>query len=110
MEITEKNTEKCMIIGIQGRLDTISSPVFEKRLTELMDNQVTRILVNCSLLDYISSSGLRTLLIAVKRITPAKGKFVICGLSDNILEIFAISGFTEILEIYPGEEEALSVF
>jgi anti-sigma B factor antagonist len=110
MEITEKNTEKCMIIGIQGRLDTISSTVFEKRLTELLDNQITRILVNCSLMEYISSSGLRTLLIALKRITPANGKFVICGMSENIHEIFAISGFTQIFEIYPGEEEALGVF
>jgi anti-sigma B factor antagonist len=110
MEITEKNTEKCMIIGIQGRLDTISSTVFEKRLTELLDNQITRILVNCSQMEYISSSGLRTLLIAQKRITPANGKFVICGMSENIHEIFAISGFTQIFEIYPGEEEALGVF
>ncbi len=73
MEITEKSTEKCTIIGIEGRLDTISSAVFEKRLMELIDNQAIRILVNCSLMDYISSSGLRTLLLALKRITPANG-------------------------------------
>jgi len=110
MEITERNTEKCVVIGIQGRLDTISSPVFENRLMELMDHQVTRILVNCSQMDYISSSGLRALLIALKRITLAKGKFAICELQENIHEIFTISGFTTIFEIYPGEEEALGVF
>jgi anti-sigma B factor antagonist len=110
MEITEKNIEKCMIIGIQGRLDTISSTVFEKQLMELMDQQFTRILVNCSQMDYISSSGLRDLLIALKKITLARGKFVICGLQENIREIFEISGFTTIFEIYPGEEEALGVF
>lgn len=110
MEITEKNIEKCMIIGIQGRLDTISSAVFEKRLTELMDHQVDRILVNCSQMDYISSSGLRILLTALKRITAAKGKLVLCGMNDDINEIFAIAGFTNIFEIYPGEEEALGVF
>jgi anti-sigma B factor antagonist len=110
MEITEKNIEKCMIIGIQGRLDTISSAVFEKRLTELMDHQVDRILVNCSQMDYISSSGLRILLTALKRITAAKGKVVLCGMNDDINEIFAIAGFTNIFEIYPGEEEALGVF
>ena len=110
MEITEKNTEKCMIIGIQGRLDTISNTVFEKRLTELIDQQVIRILVSCSQMDYISSSGLRTLLITLKRITPAGGKLVLCGLRENIHEIFAISGFTTIFDIYSGEEEALSVF
>ena len=110
MEITEKNTEKCMIMVIQGRLDTITSTVFEKRITELMDQQFTRILVNCSQMDYISSSGLRILLLALKRIAIAGGKFVICGLQENIREIFAISGFNTIFEIYPGEEEALGVF
>ena len=110
MEITEKNTEKCMIMIIQGRLDTITSTVFEKRITELMDQQFTRILVNCSQMDYISSSGLRILLLALKRITLARGKFVICGLQENIREIFAISGFTTIFEIYPGEKEALGAF
>ena len=48
-----------MIIGIHGRLDTLNSNIFENRLTELMDQQVNRILVNCSQMDYISSSGLR---------------------------------------------------
>jgi len=110
MEITEKSIEKCMIIGIHGRLDTISSTVFEKRLTELIDQQSTKILINCSQMDYISSSGLRILLLALKRITIAKGKFVICGLQENIREIFTITGFTTIFEIYPGEEEALGVF
>ena len=84
--------------------------VMDFRLTELMDNQITRILVNCSQMDYISSSGLRTLLIALKRVTPANGKFAICGLCENVNEIFAISGFSEIFEINPGEEEALKVF
>ena len=99
-----------MIMFIHGRLDTISSPVFEKRLTELMDQQFIRILVNCSQMDYISSSGLRILLIALKRITVASGKFVICGLQENISEIFAISGFTTIFEILPSEQEALMLF
>ena len=110
MEITEKKTEKCMIIGIEGRLDTISSAVFEKRLMELIDNQIIRILVNCSQMDYISSSGLRTLLLALKRIAPATGKFVLCEVGENIQEIFAISGFNKIFEIYPGEDEALGMF
>jgi len=110
MELTEKNTDKCTIIDIKGRLDTINSNIFEKRLMELMDQQVDRILVNCTQMDYISSSGLRDLLIALKKITLTGGKFVICGLQGNIREIFEISGFTTIFEIYPGEEEALVVF
>jgi anti-sigma B factor antagonist len=110
MELTEKKDEKCMILGIKGRLDTINYTIFEKRIMELMDQEVNRILVNCSQMDYISSSGLRIFLMAMKRINLSGGKLVICGLQDNIHEIFEISGFTTIFDIYPGEEEALGVF
>ena len=99
-----------MIIGISGRLDTINYSILEKRLMELIDQNVSRILVNCSRMDYVSSSGLRILLMALKRITMVKGKFVLCSLQENIREIFEISGFTTIFEIYPNEEEALRVF
>jgi anti-anti-sigma factor len=61
-------------------------------------------------MDYVSSSGLRILLMALKRITMAKGKFVLCSLQENIREIFEISGFTTIFEIYSNEEDALRVF
>ena len=110
MELIEKNTEKCMIIGIKGRLDTINYGIMEKRLIELLDQGVTKILVNCAQMDYISSSGLRIMLMALKRITMVKGKFVLCSLQENIREIFEISGFTTIFEIYANEEDALKVF
>ena len=110
MELIEKNTEKCMIIGIKGRLDTINYSILEKRLMELLDQNVIKILVNCSQMDYVSSSCLRILLMALKRITMAKGKFVLCSLQENIREIFEISGFTTIFEIYSNEEDALRVF
>ncbi|MCX6240880.1 MAG: STAS domain-containing protein [Bacteroidetes bacterium] len=110
MELIEKNTEKCLIIGINGRLDTINYSILEKRLMELLDQNTNRILINCSQMDYVSSSGLRILLMALKRITMAKGKFALCSLQENIREIFEISGFTTIFEIYPNEEDALRVF
>jgi len=110
MELIERNTDKCLVIGIKGRLDTINYSILEKRLMELLDQNVTKIVVNCSQMDYVSSSGLRILLMALKRITMVKGKFVLCGLQENIREIFEISGFTTIFEIYPGEEDALRVF
>ena len=110
MELIEKNTEKCIIIGLKGRLDTINYSILEKRLMELLDQNVTKIMVNCSQMDYVSSSGLRILLMALKRITMVKGKFVLCSLQENIREIFEISGFTSIFEIYPNEEDALNAF
>ena len=110
MELTEQKTDKCVIIGIEGRLDTTNYSVLEKKLMDLVDSQHDKILVECVKMDYISSSGLRILLMALKKITNLKGKFALCGLQENIHEIFEISGFTSIFAIYPSREDALKDF
>ena len=99
-----------MTISIIGRLDTTNYSVLEKNLMDLIDNHQDRILVECSKMDYISSSGLRILLMGLKKVTLMKGKFALCGLQENIHEIFEISGFTSIFEIHPTREDALRVF
>jgi len=99
-----------MVISIKGRLDALSSSIFEKRLTEIMDQHVVRILVNCSQTDYIGSACLRVMLTTLIRITLEGGKFVLCGLQANIREIFDISGFDTIFEVYRDEEEAMIAF
>ncbi|MEI6456710.1 MAG: STAS domain-containing protein [bacterium] len=110
MELNEQKNEKCVIVSITGRLDTTNYNLLEKKLNDLIDGREDKILVDCSKMDYVSSSGLRILLMALKKVTLAKGKFVLCSLQENIREIFEISGFTNIFEIYPGQEEALKVF
>lgn len=110
MEITEKKAGGCTVINIDGRLDTINYPVLERKLMEMIDAGDIRLLINLAKMDYVSSSGLRILLMALKRITIAKGKFALCSLQENIREIFEISGFTNIFEIYPDEEAGLKAF
>jgi len=110
MEINEKKTESCIIIGIVGRLDTTNYGILEKKLKDLIDGRQYRILVDCSKMDYVSSSGLRILLMTLKSISQTNGKFVLCSLQENIKEIFEISGFNSIFEIYPTQVEALKIF
>jgi len=110
MELKEQKTEKCMVISIHGRLDTTNYSILEKKLMDLIEHHEDKILIECSDMDYVSSSGLRILLMALKKITLAKGKFALCSLQDNIREIFEISGFTNIFEIYGTKEEAFKVF
>jgi len=110
MEINEQKTDQCVIIGITGRLDTTNYSILEKKLMELIESHHDKILVECSKMDYISSSGLRILLMALKKITLMKGKFALCGLQENIHEIFEISGFTSIFEIHSSREDAVKMF
>jgi anti-sigma B factor antagonist len=110
MEILDSKKDNVTILELVGRLDTTNYNVLEKKIIDLIDNNVVNILVDCSKLDYVSSSGLRILLMALKKIASAKGKFVLCSLQENIAEIFEISGFTSIFEIFPGRSEALGSF
>lgn len=110
MEITEINEGNCTILAVSGRLDTTNYTQLEKQVTDLTDGGRNRLLIDCSAMDYISSSGLRILLMALKKVTATRGKFALCGLQENIREIFEISGFTSIFEIHPTRQEALAAF
>ena len=110
MELIEIRKEKGLVVGIRGRLDTTTYGLLEKRLADLFEAGEKHIAVNCLDMDYVSSSGLRVLLIGLKRARIEQGRFVICCLRDNIREIFEISGFSSIFEIFPTEEEALKTF
>jgi anti-anti-sigma factor len=110
MEINELKTENCVVVSIAGRLDTTNYTILDKKLMDMIDDHQARILVECSGMDYISSSGLRILLMALKKTNAVKGKFALCSLQENIHEIFEISGFTSIFDIFPSREEALKTF
>ena len=110
MELVEEKQGKALVIGIRGRLDTTTYAQLEKRLEELMESGETRILADCTMMDYISSSGLRVLLIGLKKARLYEGRFAICSLRDNIREIFEISGFMSIFEVFPTRESALSSY
>jgi anti-anti-sigma factor len=107
MEINEINKENTVVLGLSGRLDTLNYGILEKKLQSLFDDRKTRFIIDCGDLQYVSSSGLRILLMFLKKANSIDGKFVLCNLAANIKEIFDISGFTSIFDIYDSEAEAL---
>ncbi|MDA3890789.1 MAG: STAS domain-containing protein [Salinivirgaceae bacterium] len=110
MEITTKKHESCTIIEIKGRLNTTNFAELESEFNKLIDAGKRSLLVDCSALDYVSSSGLRVFLVALKALKKLNGKFVLCNLQEGILEVFEVSGFITIFEVYVTKEEALGVF
>lgn len=87
------------VVAIVGRLDTNSSPAFEKAITPILAGEAKVVKIDCSALDYISSSGLRLFLMLQKNINQKKGSLSLCGLSDSIKEIFNVTGFSAIFKI-----------
>ncbi|MCF8297348.1 MAG: STAS domain-containing protein [Saprospiraceae bacterium] len=110
MEINIQKSGDVSILELNGRLDTTNYNEIEKKFDELIRNNEVKLLVDCTNLSYISSSGLRVLLKSLKAINAAKGKFILCALQENINEVFEISGFSSIFEICADQSEAMGKF
>ncbi len=95
------------VVKIDGRLDTTNYSELETQLSSLLEKNEANILLDLGGLEYVSSSGLRIFLMFLKKIKAVNGRFMLCGMSKDILEIFEISGFVNIFEIFDDQESAL---
>ena len=107
MNVQVVKSEEYAIVSVEGRVDTTNAGEFEKAMMELLDGGATRIVLECSALNYISSSGLRVFLIVQKKMMGLKGQFSLCSLQPGIREIFDISGFSSIFSMFPDKESAM---
>lgn len=106
MEISEVNAETHLHVTPHGRLDATTAPALQEKLVGLIDAGNHRMLLDFSGLDYVSSAGLRVVLIAAKRLKAVGGRLALCGMKPHIKEVFDIAGFSTMLSIYAGPAEA----
>jgi anti-anti-sigma factor len=110
MELNVKNEEKGMLVSLTGRMDAVSSPEFEKELGRLIDERNVNFVVDLTELDYISSAGLRSILVTAKKLKGKNGQILLASLQAAVVkEVFEISGFSTIIPIYESVEEAMAV-
>ena len=94
----EKKTENgALTVVLEGRLDTTTAPELETELMDVIDD-VAALTLDFEKLDYISSAGLRVLLSAQKKMN-TKGEMKLTHVNDTIMEIFEVTGFSDILTI-----------
>ncbi len=92
---TIKNTEA--VFELDGRLDTTTAPELELELRQSLDG-VENLILDLEKLEYISSAGLRVLLLAVK-LLHNKGTMKVVHANDLVMEVFEVTGFSDILTI-----------
>ena len=97
MTITKTKDGEKLTVSLEGRLDTITSPQLEGELRTAV-NGITELVFDLSAMEYISSAGLRVLLSAQK-VMNKQGNMVIRNANDDLMEIFDVTGFTDILNI-----------
>jgi anti-anti-sigma factor len=107
MEITDKKTDKAIIVEINGRIDAVTTSDAEQYLNSLVDNNDSNIVIDCKNLDYINSSGLRILIMNLKKQTARNKKLLLCNLQKNIKDVFKFSGFTNLFDVEMDMEGAL---
>ena len=95
IEKQEKGTE--LVISLAGRLDTITAPELEEQLASGLETK-EKLTFDMEKLEYISSAGLRVLLSAQKKMSK-KGGMVVKNVSEEVMEIFEVTGFADILVI-----------
>jgi anti-sigma B factor antagonist len=116
MDITHKRLNRVDLLSVSGRLDAMSAPQFKQRIDELFDQGRYRIVLDLSGLEYVASPGLRVLIEARKRardwkLTDLEGGDVrIANLPPRIKEVFDLTGFTSLFEIYSDTTEAVGSF
>ena len=98
MNIIKTYNEKELTVQVEGRIDTITALEFEKEIENEYGN-FDSLILDFKNLEYISSAGLRALVIIEKKLKPEGIPFTITNLNDTINEIFTISGFDKILNI-----------
>ena len=98
MEIIKTVKDDVTELSLVGRLDTTTAPELDEELKTLFADGVTNLVIDLKQLEYISSAGLRELLFAQKNIKE-DGKMIIRNVSPAVMEVFDITGFSDILTI-----------
>ena len=107
MEILEETTGNATILVPLSRVDSATAKAFEARVIAAVGAGAARVVIDFSRLDYISSAGLRVVLVGAK-MTRAPRKFALCGMKPQIREVFDVSCFSKILSIHPDRAAALA--
>ena len=97
LNINKTLEESKLTVALEGRLDTTTSPELEKSLNDSLPG-VTELVMDLEKLEYISSAGLRVLL-AAQKIMNQQGEMKVAHVSETVMEIFEVTGFSDILTI-----------
>lgn len=97
MKIENTKNGSALVLKVTGRLDTTTAPDLEAELKNSLEG-ITDLTFDFADLEYISSAGLRVLLIAIKKMN-AQGKLVVKNANELVMEVFEVTGFKDLMTI-----------
>jgi anti-sigma B factor antagonist len=106
MQIARESANSVQILSLTGRLDELATSEVEQAFTDALNNASGGMVVDLSGVEYVSSSGLRVLLMLSKAMRKQQRTLRLCNLSPFVAEVFEISNFSAMFEIYDDVEVA----
>lgn len=108
MILDQETRDDIAILRPRGRLDSATSPELERAVLERLEAGCKRMVFDLADLDYVSSAGLRVILLAGKKLRATQGKLVLAGMRDVVREVFDMSGFLTLFAVTPDVEQAIT--
>jgi len=108
MQIGEVRSAGALVVAPAGRLDSLSAGELEKLVASRLDAGERRLVVDLAGVEYISSAGLRVLLMAAKRLKQPPAALVLCGMGPSVRTVLELTGFVPLFAIEPTREQALA--
>jgi anti-anti-sigma factor len=111
MDLAPTRYADTVVLRPAGRINHVSSEEFKTALAPVLERCATggdHVVLDLSALEYISSAGLRVLMLARKQVKAQGGTIVVAGLASVVKEIFEIAKFTIVFEVFPDVPAALA--
>ncbi len=108
MDVEQTSVGAVQVFRIKGRLDSGTSTSFEASVLKAIGPGANRVVLDFSQVDYVSSAGLRVVLLAAKQTRALQGGFAIFGMAKPIHHVFEMSGFARIIALFDDEAAAVA--
>lgn len=109
MKIDHDSRDEIDILSLEGRIDAITSAEFETRILEVASGVKFGIVLDFGKVDYVSSAGLRVLLVGVRALAEDNHTLVVACPSKNVKEVITLTGFHKLLKICDSVNDAVEI-
>lgn len=99
MEVNILKQNEEVVVGVDGRVDTITAPDLEKAIQPYLAEAGATLVLDCEKVSFISSSGLRVILMTYKQMTASGGKFILRNLTPEVRSVIDMTGFSRIITV-----------
>ena len=108
LELQADQIEGVLMISVVGRIDGMNAQEFHENLDKEISDSDSPVVLDLEKLSYISSAGLRSILLVAKTLQGRKTRFMLCSLPGSIKEIFEIAGFDKIINVVESRSDAVA--